>query len=317
MKKSKRIIYKRTFVFVLFCLLMICSLIVMIFINYGYNPEKLLKNAKTSSSGSSSDPVENVPSPEQQIAAIRISLKFGGKEEKIDSKTISSWISAKKENGKYVYKTDDEAIKEYTSGLAKTYNTYVYSIPFKTAYGEEIDIENKSTGWIFDDDYAFKTIKQTLLDRKSLSADLTDNSWSSKKWWLRIAGEYKDYTKYGNTYVEVSINDQHMWAFKDGNVILESDVVSGQPGGHDTPIGAFLIGNKKKDATLYGENYNTVVDYWITIQDDIGFHDASWQENFGGNEYLSHGSHGCVNLPTYAAAALYDIVYEGMPVFIY
>ena len=316
MKEVKKWISLKTVVFVLFGLLMISSLIVMIFTNMKTGTEDITEKSKSSGNPSSASKPE-APTPQQQIAAIKISLRFGDKTENVDSKTISSWVSGKRVNGKDEYKTNDDAIKEYSSGLAKKYSTYSFSIPFKTAWGEEIDIENKSTGWIFDEDYSFKKIKQTLLDRKSLSADLTDKSDESKKWWLRIAGEYKDYTDYGNDYVEVSIGDQHMWAFKNGKVVLESDIVSGSPGGSDTPKGAFLIGNKKKEATLYGPGYMTVVDYWMTIQDDIGFHDASWQESFGGDVYLTNGSHGCVNLPTYAAAALYDIVYEGMPVFIY
>ena len=48
-----------------------------------------------------------------------------------------------------------------------------------------------------------------------------------------------------------------------------------------------------------------------------GFHDATWQPSFGGNFYLTRGSHGCVNLPLSVAGKLYDIVEPGVPVFIY
>ena len=317
MKEVKKEISFRAIIIFMFGMLMLSGIIVMMFTASYYNSDNMSEKEKTTSSGTKTAETKK-PTPKEQIVAIKINLKFDKKEEKVSSKTISSWVSGKVENGREVYKTDDAAIKEYASELAEKYSTYVFSIPFKTVYGEEIDIENKSTGWILDEDYAFKAIKNTLLERKSLTANLTDKSDESKKWWLRIAGEYKDYSKYGNTYVEVSINDQHMWAYKKGEIVLESDIVSGQPDlGNDTPTGAFLVGSKKEDATLYGPGYNTVVSYWITIQDDIGFHDAEWQEEFGGLVYLTHGSHGCVNLPTYAASTLYDLVYQGMPVFIY
>ena len=45
----------------------------------------------------------------------------------------------------------------------------------------------------------------------------------------------------------------------------------------------------------------------------VGFHSAPWRGSFGGSEYISNGSHGCVNLPTYAAATLYKLVSQGRP----
>ena len=30
----------------------------------------------------------------------------------------------------------------------------------------------------------------------------------------------------------------------------------------------------------------------------IGFHDASWRDEFGGDIYLTDGSHGCINHST-------------------
>lgn len=31
----------------------------------------------------------------------------------------------------------------------------------------------------------------------------------------------------GNTYIEVDLTEQYMWYYQDGNVIFESDIVSG------------------------------------------------------------------------------------------
>ena len=55
-----------------------------------------------------------------------------------------------------------------------------------------------------------------------------------------------------------------------------------------------LRGTKKPDGTY---EYETPVAYWMPFNGGIGFHDATWQSSFGGNRYLSHGSHGCVNMP--------------------
>ena len=47
---------------------------------------------------------------------------------------------------------------------------------------------------------------------------------------------------------------------------------------------------------------------------DIGFHDASWQTRFGGDWYLNHGSHGCINMKYDDAAKLYDLINETTPI---
>ena len=97
--------------------------------------------------------------------------------------------------------------------------------------------------------------------------------------------------------------------------MIESDFVSGNHAkGYDTPSGAYPLTYKQKDATLKGENYRTPVSYWMPFNGGIGFHDATWQSSFGGNRYLSHGSHGCVNMPKDKAAALYDLIPDGCPV---
>ena len=49
----------------------------------------------------------------------------------------------------------------------------------------------------------------------------------------------------------------------------------------------------------------------------IGFHDATWRSRFGGEIYLTAGSHGCVNLPFAAAKELYENVYSGLPVVVF
>ncbi|MEE3403498.1 MAG: L,D-transpeptidase [Acutalibacteraceae bacterium] len=49
----------------------------------------------------------------------------------------------------------------------------------------------------------------------------------------------------------------------------------------------------------------------------MGFHDADWQDGFGGNFYLENGSHGCVNMPDDAVEKLYQLSYVNMPVYVY
>jgi lipoprotein-anchoring transpeptidase ErfK/SrfK len=49
----------------------------------------------------------------------------------------------------------------------------------------------------------------------------------------------------------------------------------------------------------------------------IGLHDANWRSSFGGDIYLTNGSHGCVNLPHDAACQLFDMVGIGTTVVVH
>ena len=50
---------------------------------------------------------------------------------------------------------------------------------------------------------------------------------------------------------------------------------------------------------------------------NIGIHDASWRNSFGGNIYKSNGTHGCVNTPQYLAKTIYEEIESGVPIICY
>ena len=117
------------------------------------------------------------------------------------------------------------------------------------------------------------------------------------------------------SYVEVNISTQTLNYYENGVVVLSSPVVTGAD--DTTPTGEFYIVNKAQDIILYGDDYETPVEYWIAfLGSSYGFHDASWRSEFGYDIYTYDGSHGCVNMPLEAVAELYDLVEIGMPVFI-
>ena len=68
---------------------------------------------------------------------------------------------------------------------------------------------------------------------------------------------------------------------------------------------------KKPDGTY---KYEEPVDYWMPFDGGIGFHDAPWRDAFGGDIYLTNGSHGCINLPPENAAVLYSIIDYNVPI---
>lgn len=122
----------------------------------------------------------------------------------------------------------------------------------------------------------------------------------------------------GNTYIEVSIPNQHLWYYVDGVLVTETDIVTGMKNKHDTPTGIYYISEKKNGKYLTGEDYRTWVNKWMRLTNTgIGLHDATWKNQFGSNLYETKGSHGCINLPYDFACALYDMVKTNMPVVIW
>ena len=123
----------------------------------------------------------------------------------------------------------------------------------------------------------------------------------------------------GRSYVEADLTNQHLYLYYKGNLVLETDFVSGdmRVSGNITPQGVFGLTYKTQNAVLRGADYETPVSYWMPFHGNFGMHDATWRSEFGGDIYLTNGSHGCLNLPLDKAAELYSYLYTGYPVICY
>ena len=119
------------------------------------------------------------------------------------------------------------------------------------------------------------------------------------------------------TYVEVDIQQQQMTYYKDGEVLVHTDVVTGRKGGYDTPTGYYQVQTHSPNAWLTGPDYRVFVKYWVGFYLAYGIHDASWRTEFGGEKYIYDGSHGCVNTPEAAMKIIYDDITIGTPVVLY
>lgn len=135
-----------------------------------------------------------------------------------------------------------------------------------------------------------------------------------------ISGDYIT-----DSFIKLDISDQNLKLYKNGQVTLNVPVVTGNISkGHNTPLGAYSIGNKLSKDTMGGRihlsKYDAYVDYWIPfIGGSYGFHDADWRTSSqltNKNTYLKNGSHGCVNMITEDAKELYNLVYKNLSVYI-
>ena len=120
------------------------------------------------------------------------------------------------------------------------------------------------------------------------------------------------------TYIEISISQQHLWFYENEQLVLDTDVVTGNNDGEcNTPTGRYSIGSRATNTTLTGPGYSSFVNYWLGFNGGIGIHDANWRSSFGGNIYNGNGSHGCVNTPYDKVKILYERTSYGTPVIVY
>lgn len=239
-----------------------------------------------------------------RFASMSVTYTFGSRSEILDGETISGWISYDESDQPVI---DEESLTAFVKELGSKYNTAYTRRKFKTTYGPEVEVAGVY-GWRMDG----------AGEREQLKADLLAGEPVVREPVYMQTAASRDGNDYGTTYAEVNLTAQHLFFYKDGKKILESDFVSGnQSRGYSTPPGLFSLTYKQKDAVLRGENYASPVKFWMPFNGGIGFHDASWRNIFGGTIYKKNGSHGCINMPYEAAKTLYENVYKGMPVICY
>lgn len=119
--------------------------------------------------------------------------------------------------------------------------------------------------------------------------------------------------------VVVNLTAQHLYVYNSvGALVVSTPIVSGCVyNDTETITGTFHIYAKSRNVTLTGPGYASPVKYWMPFSGGYGLHDANWRSNFGPEEYLYNGSHGCVNIPPAVAGQVYDNVSVGTTVIIF
>lgn len=240
----------------------------------------------------------------QNYVTAVITYSFGTEREVLDGDTIVEWITRDGDQAAL----DPELVKEYVNSLRKKHDTVFHKRKFLTSYGQEVTIDQGDYGWWMDVGQETGELIG-MLER--------GESGERVPVYRQTAASY-DSPDYGDTYVEINLTAQHLFLYKNGECVLESDFVSGNASrGNDTPTGIYGITYKERDATLNGETYSTPVSFWMPFNNNVGMHDASWRSEFGGNIYMTNGSHGCINLPYSVAQEIYEYVEKDTPVICY
>jgi len=222
-----------------------------------------------------------------------------------EKETIASWLVY--EDGKMNLKQDE--VKNYVTELGNKYNTSTNPSKFNSTKRGEVSVPAGSLSWTIATDTETKELTEQILKGENFSGRVPAFQGSGTPASPLI----------GNTYIEVDLENQHMWYYKDGKSALDTAIISGKPS-TPTPTGVFYVWKKDRNATLVGEDYKTPVDHWMPIDwEGVGIHDSPWQNPnaYGGNSHLTVGSHGCINTPPAVCGELFNMIDVGVPVIVF
>lgn len=226
----------------------------------------------------------------------KITYKTADNEIIIDDALINKWINI---DDDFNVNINEEAIKDYIDTLGESYDNIGNTRTFTRWSGEVIKVSTSPGIYYIDRDSVANDIIDSIKGGKEINKELV----------FKTPNATDEYVI--NTFVEIDLTNQTIVYYKNGNIITQGNVVTGNvSAGHATPPGVFKLDWKTKDTVLRGDGYASPVSFWMPFNGGIGLHDASWRSVFGGTIYKTNGSHGCVNLPYNVAKDIYYNIEE-------
>ena len=246
-----------------------------------------------------------------QIASTVVTYTFGNTTETVDKSVFLDWLSTDDQGNVNV---DSTKAAVYVQELADKYDTLYTYQSFNTSYGSTVEVYAAGYGWEIDQKEETAELVSLI---SSASTTTREPVYDSKGADRTLSNAV------GGDYIEISISGQTMWCYSNGQLVTSTPVTTGTIStGYGTPTGLYEIAYKDTNVNLEGNNadgsaYSSPVSFWIPFNGGIGIHDSSWRSSYGGDVYLTSGSHGCVNTPYSAVATIYENCYAGEPVVVY
>lgn len=240
------------------------------------------------------------------LLGANITYDFDDRSQVVDTPVIMTFI---REDGSGGYLIDPDAVASYVNEMADRFDTMGGTRTFYTTVGTVETLYGGDYGWAMDREATARELMEAIREKRREVVEPV----------YMYRGMCRASDDIGDTYVEICIAKQEMWCYKDGELLVDTPVVTGNVSkGYDTPSGGvWAIDAKVQDYVLVGEGYNAPVDYWMPFNGNIGIHDMQSRYYFGSTIYLTHGSHGCVNTPLDAVRDIYEAVEIGTPVIVY
>lgn len=242
-----------------------------------------------------------------------VKYRFGDILETVGPAVTAEWITLD-EDGGFALDEDgnlilrEEGIAEYIGRLALKYDTYGTVREFETTRGDTVTIEGGTYGNKIDQKAETAYLKEAYLKGRS---ETREPIYEQK-----ALCQGRD--DIGNTYIEIDMENQRMYYYIEGELALETPIVTGDMmRRRSTPAAVCFVYGKQRNRTLRGPGYASFVNYWMPVKGGIGIHDAPWRKNFGGDIYKKNGSHGCINTPSDKMKEIYERAEIGTPVVMY
>ncbi|MHC5227216.1 L,D-transpeptidase [Enterococcus sp. LJL99] len=244
----------------------------------------------------------------------KITLDINGEKVEIAKDEILSFMN---ENGD----VDGDKVYAWVEQVNQQRGSIFKPITFTNVHGETLQYTNNgSYGWDINMPQTRDLIIQALNSDKAVEEIV-----------VPIDGDATQSNVVNKDYVEVDLNDQKMYFFKNGVKVVETDVITGRYNkGTATVPGFHTILYKQTDTKLEGSmldgsKYSVPVKYWMPLKSlggvitQIGIHDSDKGPYFGNKTayQTDAGSNGCINTPIEAVTQIFNEAYPGMAVIIY
>lgn len=237
-----------------------------------------------------------------------------GAEQIVFDKSLTSDLLLLTDSGEFLrdsegnFLWDMEKADAFVEELVKQYNTCDTDLTFHATSGKTVEVPYVTYGTEIDAEAEKEYLRNALLNRIEevhVPAYLQE-------------GYVRGLNDIGDTYIEVDMTNQKLYGYKEGSIVVETDIVTGNMRRNwDTPAGVNFVYKKQKNRVLRGEGYASPVDFWMPVKGAIGIHDADWRKEFGGEIYLRSGSHGCINVPVDVMPIVYEEFEVGTPVIMF
>ena len=257
-----------------------------------------------------------------RYANCNITFDFEDRKKLLDNDTIISWLLTK-DDGSFVTTSghdiplNQDAIAEFVAEMADETDTFGKDHEFYATLDGWITVPwtyASCYGWQIDQKATVNQIIDLINAGDPVVVEPVYTAWGT--------GYTRATDDIGTTYIEVDISAQHFWYYRDNEVIMDYDIVSGTETNSErrTPRGICQIVGHVKGKTLgtYAvQGYEQWVDFWMPFNYyGCGFHDLS-RGSYGGTVYMYNGSHGCLNMRWSEAQNLYNNIEDGLPVIVH
>lgn len=249
----------------------------------------------------------------EEFLTINLTYDMGA-EQIVFDKSLTSSLLLLDDSGEFLLDStgsflwDTEKVEAFVDELVSMYNTCDTNLSFQATSGAVVEVPYVTYGTEIDAGEEKEYLTNALINRIE---EVHIPTYIQE-------GYVRGLNDIGDTYIEVDMTNQKLYGYKDGEIIVETDIVTGNMRRKwDTPVGVNFVYNKQKNRVLRGQGYASPVDFWMPVKGAIGIHDADWRNEFGGDIYLKNGSHGCINVPVDVMPTVYEEFEIGTPVIMF